>query len=444
MSRRLFVWSLGAVVFLSGMPGCGSSTTTREPPSDGGAGGRGGVDAGSARGGSTGGSGGSPSGGSGGAATGGAAGSTPAPNAGEAGVTASAGSSGTGEQAGSAGSGTNGGAAGSSGSTGGGATSGTAGSAGTGGSGATSGFAGSAGSGGGTGATSGFAGSAGSAAMGSVVPSCEGLSTLCNDDETAVSCCTSIEVPTGSFNRNDDAAYPATISSFKLDKYPVTVGRFRKFLGDYDSWRASGNPAAGDGAHPRIAGSGWDSAWDHLLPPNAEAFAGNVSCYPPEHAWTDTPGANEAAPVNCIIWYEAFAFCLWDGGRLPTEAEWEYVAAGGDEQRRYPWGDDATAPLPANYADNHNRPDLPVGSEPAGNGRWGHSDLSGSVYEWALDWEQGYLTPCNDCANLTAGDLKIARGGSWQDTAAALESGYRGHSYIDGRWTSVGIRCARD
>ena len=50
--------------------------------------------------------------------------------------------------------------------------------------------------------------------------------------------------------------------------------------------------------------------------------------------------------MNCINSYEAVAFCIWDGGFLPTLSEWGYAAAGGNEQREYPWG--ATAPGTAN------------------------------------------------------------------------------------------------
>ena len=55
--------------------------------------------------------------------------------------------------------------------------------------------------------------------------------------------------------------------------------------------------------------------------------------------WTISPGANERKPLNWVSFYIAFAFCVWDDGRLPSEAEWNYAAAGGDEQEgRYPWG----------------------------------------------------------------------------------------------------------
>ena len=59
----------------------------------------------------------------------------------------------------------------------------------------------------------------------------------------------------------------------------------------------------------------------------------HLKCYPGYQTWLDTPGTptEEDYPINCIDWYEAFAFCIWDGGYLPTEAEWGYAAAGGQQ-----------------------------------------------------------------------------------------------------------------
>jgi formylglycine-generating enzyme required for sulfatase activity len=54
--------------------------------------------------------------------------------------------------------------------------------------------------------------------------------------------------------------------------------------------------------------------------------------------WTKRAGQNENLPINCVTWHEAYAFCIWDGGFLPSGTEWEYAAVGGSQQRYYPWG----------------------------------------------------------------------------------------------------------
>ncbi|MCP4247194.1 MAG: formylglycine-generating enzyme family protein, partial [bacterium] len=179
-------------------------------------------------------------------------------------------------------------------------------------------------------------------------------------------------------NANEQPEHDATVASYVLDRFEVTVGRFRKFVDQY-----SGTPpASGAGQHPLIAGSGWQSTWDAMLPDSQAALISDLKYQQP--TWTDTPGV-EARAINNVSWYVAFAFCVWDGGRLPTEAEWEYAAAGGTENRLYPWGG-AAAVDQANYSDSGNNRFIVVGSYPSGQGRWGQDDLAGGMSEWVLDW----------------------------------------------------------
>jgi formylglycine-generating enzyme required for sulfatase activity len=297
-------------------------------------------------------------------------------------------------------------------------------------------------------------------------PSCIGLATTCgaNDNDN---CCNSPEVRGGSYDRSYDLAndgnsgdksYPATVSDFRLDKYEVTVERFRAFVDAGMGTQLSGL-LAGAGAHTKIAGSGWNVNWNTSLAADKAALMAAVKCDPTYQTWTDTPAANEHRPMNCVTWYEAMAFCTWDGGYLATEAEWNYAATGGDQQRAYPWSSPAglLTPLDGTHASYYDGTDcvgdamagcmvtdlVAVGTKPLGHGRWGQLDLAGNVWEWTLDWNTGYANPCADCAGLEATSSRVFRGGSYNNVAPLLRAGYRNAGGPTFRSSDIGFRCAK-
>jgi formylglycine-generating enzyme required for sulfatase activity len=295
----------------------------------------------------------------------------------------------------------------------------------------------------------------GTAGGASKPPSC-GAGLLTCGIGGADDCCESRLVTGGTYNRGNNATYPATVGDFRLDRFEITVGRFRKFVEAYPG----NKPLSGAGAHPKIQGSGWDSTWDASLPLDEAALKTAVKCDASSNqTWTDTAGENENLPMNCINWFEAFAFCAWDGGRLPTEAEWNYAATGGPLQREYPWSNPPNSTtIDATYAVYECTGDgsaasncafgdiLKVGSKSTkGDGEWGQADLGGSMHEWVLDWyNPTYPKPCDNCANVTNALTRIIRGGSWFDKdASSLLSSARGFLAPTSRYNIIGTRCAR-
>ena len=163
----------------------------------------------------------------------------------------------------------------------------------------------------------------------------------------------------------------------------------------------------------------------------------------PRSARDGTPGANENKAIMCVTWYDAFAFCAWDNGRLPTESEWNYAATGGSEQRPYPWGSGIDASR-AVYAPATLSP-VAGQKSPLGDGKWRHADLAGSAWEWTLDlYASSYPVPCSDCANISTGTQRMLRGGSYLNNEVGLSSAYRNPATPTERFKIFGVRCARN
>ncbi len=129
-------------------------------------------------------------------------------------------------------------------------------------------------------------------------------------------------------------------------------------------------------------------------------------------------------PRLCVTWFEAEAYATWRGGRLPTEAEWEY-AARGPESRVYPWGETFDA-AKANVVDSTGP--VPVASYPTGASWVGALDMSGNAMEWVADWlDPTYYasSPASDPTGPETGTIKVEKGGWWGSNLFVARSAYR-------------------
>ncbi|GAB5493499.1 MAG: hypothetical protein Phog2KO_37140 [Phototrophicaceae bacterium] len=154
-------------------------------------------------------------------------------------------------------------------------------------------------------------------------------------------------------------------------------------------------------------------------------------------------GANR--PVERILWFEAHDFCELRGGRLPNEAEWEYVARGLD-RLFFPWGNEWVANnAVSDRSSSEGTAD--VGNILAGVSWVGALDMSGNVGEWTSSIYTDYPYYRHEDAIGTRGELgHIIRGGSFLSLTSNLRSAHRKwvNPNLMTYFTSVGFRCARD
>lgn len=218
---------------------------------------------------------------------------------------------------------------------------------------------------------------------------------------------TMVQIPEGEFLMGnlqiEGAPQPHTVyvSSFLMDKLPLTVSRFKRFA----------------------------AATSHPLPPDPY--------------W----GVHDDFPVAFVTWEEAKAYCEWAGGRLPTEAEREKATRGTDG-RMFPWGSEPPGPERAVFGRYWGEAgNDAVGGRAVGASPYGLLDTEGNMWESCEDWwDPDYYksSPLKDPSGPKTGTARVERGGSWDSRWVALSASRRNFAFIGYREGDFGFRCASE
>ena len=153
-------------------------------------------------------------------------------------------------------------------------------------------------------------------------------------------------------------------------------------------------------------------------------------------------------PALYVTWEEAAAFCMVQGKRLPTEAEWE-KAARGTEGSLFPWGWRSPSPGLAVFGQYpvHEIPLVAaVNGGEEGQSPYGLRHMAGNVAEWVQDWfgfDYYSVMPDRNPRGPSSGRYKAIRGGSWKSKPAMLRSATRNGAAPDQRAPTIGFRCAK-
>ncbi len=225
--------------------------------------------------------------------------------------------------------------------------------------------------------------------------------------------------------------HTVSLSAFWIDQTEVTNAQFADFLNIHGNQIENDIP--------------WVEVTDEYC---LIEQVGDV--YQPKAGYVDHP-------VIEVTWAGASAYCEWVGGRLPTEAEWEYAARGA-QSNIYPWGNTFECTR-GNFDDETLLDDYvvagslgcdgylktaPVGAFPSGMSWCQALDMAGNVWEWVQDWySQDYYahSPTTDPAGPERGEYRLGRGGSWWSSEAWLHGAARLKISPIGAGYDLGFRC---
>ena len=224
----------------------------------------------------------------------------------------------------------------------------------------------------------------------------------------------------GDGDSDEQPEHRVTVFDYWMGAHEVTNAQFAAFL------NAGGNRSVDED----------DIFWLDISDEDAQIEQKNNQYMPKE--------GFEQHPVVEVTWHGAQAFARWVGGRLPTEAEWEYAARNGGQNLKYTAGDTLTTEY-ANLTGISGRdewePSSPVGSFLPNT--LGLYDMAGNVWEWCQDWYAKTYYQHSRGTNPegpSSGQARILRGGSWYDTAKLCRVSYRNWNHPRESRVNIGFR----
>lgn len=279
-----------------------------------------------------------------------------------------------------------------------------------------------------------------------------------------------LKLPGGSFlmGTDTDEGFPddgegpvreVQVDSFWIDATAVTNADFAEFV------RATGYKTDAERYN-------WSFVFENFLPKKLQKQDLPYSSDTPwwkgvERAYWKKPEGPQSSisnrmdhPAVHISWNDARAYCKWAGKRLPTEAEWEYAARGGLEQKKFPWGDELTPGgehrcnvWQGTFPDKNTAEDGYDGTAPARSfkpNNFGLYNISGNIWEWTGDWFSASYPLLRISDNPTGpgrGDAKVIRGGSYlchKSYCNRYRVAARSGNTPDSSTGNMGFRCVKD